>query len=54
MPAAAKRHTAAGAEAFVQFYWEMVNYAQRSGDVDGLRVLGDKTLRELVQVGSVS
>ena len=42
MPAAAKRHTAAGAEAFVKFYWEMVNYAQRSGDVDGLRDLGDK------------
>lgn len=39
MPAAAKRHTAAGAEAFVRFYWEMVNYAQSSGDVSGLTQL---------------
>lgn len=42
MPAVAKKHTAAGAEAFVKFYWEMVNYAQASGDLQGLRSLGDE------------
>ncbi len=28
MPAAAKKHTAAGAEAFVKFYCEVADYAQ--------------------------
>lgn len=41
MPAAAKKHTAAGAEAFVEFYWEMVNYAQLTGDLSGLVRLSD-------------
>lgn len=39
MPDAAKAHTAAGAEAFVTFYWEMVNYAQATGDLSGLESL---------------
>jgi hypothetical protein len=37
MPAAAQGTDAAAAEAFVKFYWEMVNYAQATGDLDGLR-----------------
>ncbi|GCD91451.1 DUF6318 family protein [Nocardioides sp. LS1] len=41
MPEAAKAHTAAGAEAFVKFYWEMVNYAQFTGDLDALEQLGE-------------
>ncbi|ABL83551.1 hypothetical protein Noca_4054 [Nocardioides sp. JS614] len=40
MPAAARGSDAAAAEAFVRFYWEMVNYAQATGDVEGLRSLG--------------
>ncbi|CAI9403585.1 hypothetical protein HIDPHFAB_04011 [Nocardioides sp. T2.26MG-1] len=39
MPAEAKGTDAAAAEAFVRFYWEMVNYAQATGDLDGLRGL---------------
>ncbi len=39
MPAAARGTDAAAAEAFVKFYWEMVNYAQATGDVEGLRGL---------------
>jgi Family of unknown function (DUF6318) len=37
MPEAAKGTDAAAAEAFVEFYWEMVDYAQSSGDLDALR-----------------
>ncbi|MGZ4438423.1 MAG: DUF6318 family protein, partial [Nocardioidaceae bacterium] len=40
MPEAAKAHTPAGAEAFVKYYWQWVNYAQRTGVVDRLRALG--------------
>ena len=39
MPAAAQGTDAAAAEAFVRFYWEMVNYAQATGDLEGLRSL---------------
>ncbi|MGB0099090.1 MAG: DUF6318 family protein [Nocardioides sp.] len=39
MPEAAKGTDAAAAEAFVKFYWDTVNYAQKTGDVDGLRDL---------------
>jgi hypothetical protein len=41
MPAAAKEHTKAGAEAFVRYYWEVVNYAQATGDTDSLREISD-------------
>lgn len=37
MPDAAKGTDAAAAEAFVEFYWETVDYAQRTGDLDPLR-----------------
>ena len=40
MPAAARGADAAAAEAFVRFYWEMVNYAQVTGDTSTLRSLG--------------
>lgn len=40
MPAAAQGTDAAAAEAFVEFYWEMVNYAQATGDVAGFKALG--------------
>lgn len=36
MPAEAEGEDAAAAEAFVRFYWEMVNYAQATGNVTGL------------------
>ncbi|WP_296607448.1 DUF6318 family protein [Nocardioides sp.] len=39
MPAEARGTDAAAAEAFVKFYWEMVNYAQATGDVEGVRDL---------------
>lgn len=37
MPDAAKGTDAAAAEAFVEFYWDTVNYAQRTGDLSSLR-----------------
>jgi hypothetical protein len=42
MPATARGTDAAAAEAFVKFYWEMVNYAQATGDVDGLKALAPR------------
>ncbi|MBI2245838.1 MAG: hypothetical protein HYU55_18475 [Nocardioides sp.] len=44
MPAAARGSDAAAAEAFVRFYWEMVNYAQATGDVRGLKGLATKCI----------
>ena len=32
MPEAAKAHTKAGAKAFVKYFWDVVNYAQATGD----------------------
>lgn len=43
MPAAAEGDDAAAAEAFVRHYWAMVNYAQATGDVEGLRSLAIKS-----------
>jgi len=45
MPAAARGTDAAAAEAFVKFYWEMADYAQATGDLDGLRALGTDACR---------
>jgi hypothetical protein len=39
MPAAAKAKTAAGAKAFVEYYWQVVNYAQSTGDTAPLKAL---------------
>jgi len=43
LPAAAKKQTVAGAKAFAEYYWEMVNYAQASGEVDPLVALASPT-----------
>ncbi len=43
LPAAAQGTDAAAAEAFVRFYWEMVNYAQATGDLDGLESMTDQS-----------
>ena len=43
MPAAARGSDATSAEAFVKFYWETVDYAQASGDVEPLRQLASRT-----------
>ena len=43
LPEAATEPTEAGAKAFAEFYWEMGNYAQSSGDTRGLRHLGAAT-----------
>lgn len=40
MPPEAAGEDAAAAEAFVEYFWEMSNYAQATGDVQGLRRLG--------------
>jgi hypothetical protein len=40
MPAAAERRSPGGAEAFVEFYWETVDYAQSTGKFGGLKALG--------------
>jgi len=45
LPEAAKEPTAQGAKAFAEFYWEMANYAQESGDTSGIRALGAPTCR---------
>ena len=42
MPDAAKGTDAASAEAFVKFYWEMVNYAQRTGNIERLIAIADR------------
>ena len=42
MPAEARGTDAAAAEAFVKFYWEMADYAQATGDVDGLREISSE------------
>jgi hypothetical protein len=39
LPPEAEEETKAGAEAFVEFYWVTVNYAQQTGDLDLLRSL---------------
>ena len=39
MPAAAKAHTQAGAKAFVQYFWNVVNYAQATGDTKAIAAL---------------
>ena len=39
MPEAAKAHTEAGAKAFVEYFWEVVNYASTTGDTTQIRDL---------------
>lgn len=43
LPEAAKVATESGARAFIAYYWELINYAQVTGDVAGLeKVSGPK------------
>jgi hypothetical protein len=43
LPDPSKYQTVAGAEAFAEYYWQMVNYAQTSQDLAPLRTLGTAT-----------
>ncbi|WP_122816461.1 DUF6318 family protein [Nocardioides pantholopis] len=43
LPAEAEGTDAAAAKAFVEFYWEMADYAQATGDAQGLQRLGADT-----------
>ncbi|MBM9460507.1 hypothetical protein JK386_11385 [Nocardioides sp. zg-536] len=37
LPAEAKEPTKAGARAFIAYYWDLINYAQETGEVTALR-----------------
>ena len=37
LPDAATKATEAGARAFIAYYWDLINYAQATGDVKGLK-----------------
>ena len=39
LPAEAEEDSRTGAEAFIRHYWEVVNYAQKTGDTDPLKVI---------------
>lgn len=39
MPEVAKEHTREGAKAFIEHFWAVANYAQRTGDVEPVRPL---------------
>src|SRR5689334_8294933 len=41
MPEAAKAHTTAGAKAFVRYFWQVVNYAQATGDTAAIAAMTD-------------
>jgi len=43
LPDAAREASEAGARAFIGYYWELVNYAQVTGDVKALRKASGKT-----------
>ncbi len=43
LPAEAEPETKAGAEAFVEYYWEVVNFARHTGDVDLLKAVSNPT-----------
>ena len=46
MPEAAKAHTKAGAKAFVRYFWQVVNYAQATGDTAAIRTLSARKCAE--------
>lgn len=48
MPEAAKGTDAAAAEAFVKHYWESVDYAQATGDLDELASLASKECKPCI------
>jgi hypothetical protein len=43
LPAAAAEASEAGARAFIEYYWELINYAQVTGDVKALKAVSGKT-----------
>ncbi|MBS4752250.1 hypothetical protein KG112_05440 [Nocardioides sp. zg-ZUI104] len=43
LPAAADTSDEAGARAFLEHYWDLVNYAQATGDVDRMRAVSATT-----------
>jgi hypothetical protein len=43
LPSSARKPTEGGAIAFVKHYWAVVDYAQATGDTEGLRSLGMKS-----------
>ncbi|WGX99860.1 DUF6318 family protein [Nocardioides sp. QY071] len=43
LPAAAAEASEAGARAFIGYYWELINYAQATGDVKALRSVSAST-----------
>lgn len=45
LPDAATKATEAGARAFITYYWDLINYAQATGDVKALRRVSGKNCR---------
>lgn len=43
LPAEAKEASEAGARAFIGYYWELINYAQVTGDVKALKAVSART-----------
>lgn len=43
LPEAAKQPSEAGARAFITYYWDVINYAQVTGDVQGLKAISGDT-----------
>lgn len=43
LPEAAKEPTEAGARAFITYYWDLINYAQVTGDLRGLEAVSGDT-----------
>ncbi len=43
LPAAAKEASETGARAFIAYYWDLINYAQVTGDVKALRSVSGRT-----------
>ncbi|GAA3519490.1 DUF6318 family protein [Nocardioides daeguensis] len=43
LPVEATEASEAGARAFIAYYWELINYAQVTGDVKGLRAASGKS-----------
>jgi hypothetical protein len=45
LPAAAREASEAGARAFIEYYWELINYAQATGDVKALKAVSASTCK---------
>ncbi|NGZ99563.1 hypothetical protein G5V59_01935 [Nocardioides sp. W3-2-3] len=54
LPAAARQPTEAGARAFIAYYWDLINYAQVTGDVKALeKVSGPNCERCLAGIDAI-